>query len=306
MPKISVIIPVYNVEKYLSRCLDSVINQTFSDIEIICINDGSTDNSSKILSEYADRDSRIKIVNQKNSGLSAARNTGLKNMSGQYISFIDSDDWIDTNYYECLLSLMNENDADIVSAGIRIVNQGYVSDNPTKNLITDNFEEKLKNLINGSVCDKLFKKDLFQNLEFPLGRYYEDNIVILQLMHLSHLVVFTNQVSYYYFINQSGICRSIDKKIMNKKREDRMFFVREIMKFARLFYPKNDTEIKNFLIRTIAGDFISKKSAYYLEIRNLFGTRYLAKIKLRKLFSKQFEHIKKKIINSCGTGKRLR
>ena len=91
MPKISVIIPVYNVEKYLAECLTSVVNQTFKDIEIICVNDGSTDNSPKILKEFAQKDSRIKIINQENQGLSAARNTGLDVATGEYVSFIDSD-----------------------------------------------------------------------------------------------------------------------------------------------------------------------------------------------------------------------
>ena len=100
MPKISVIVPIYNVEKYLAKCLDTILAQTFSDIEIICVNDGSTDNSRKILSEYAKKDSRIKIVDKKNGGLSSARNAGMKVAQGEFISFIDSDDWID----ETLLS----------------------------------------------------------------------------------------------------------------------------------------------------------------------------------------------------------
>ena len=97
MPKISVIVPIFNVEKYLKECLESIINQTFKDIEIICINDGSTDNSLDILNQYAEKDNRIKVITQSNQGLSAARNTGIKYANGEYISFIDSDDYIDTS-----------------------------------------------------------------------------------------------------------------------------------------------------------------------------------------------------------------
>ena len=101
MPKISVIIPVYNVEKYLSRCLDSVCSQTFNDIEIICINDCSPDNSAEILQEYAEKDKRIRIINkEKNGGLSAARNSGFAVATGEYIYFLDSDDWIELDFLE--------------------------------------------------------------------------------------------------------------------------------------------------------------------------------------------------------------
>ena len=102
MTKISVIIPVYNSEKFLKKCLDSIINQTLNDIEIICIDDGSTDKSLRILNNFADKDNRITIINQKNSGPSAARNKGIENAKGEYIGFVDSDDWIDLDFYEKL------------------------------------------------------------------------------------------------------------------------------------------------------------------------------------------------------------
>ena len=98
MNKVSIIVPVYNIEKYLAKCLDSLINQTLEDIEIICVNDGSTDNSAEILNEYAQKDCRIKIINQDNAGLSAARNTGINAANGEYIGYVDSDDWIDLNF----------------------------------------------------------------------------------------------------------------------------------------------------------------------------------------------------------------
>ncbi len=116
MPKVSIIIPVYNVEKYLQRCLDSVVNQTLKDIEIICVNDGSTDNSAIILEEFSKKDERIKIVNQKNGGLSRARNTGLEHSNGDYIGFLDSDDWIDLDYYEKLHDAAERNNCDIAFA----------------------------------------------------------------------------------------------------------------------------------------------------------------------------------------------
>ena len=114
MVKISVIIPVYNVEKYLKECLDSVINQTLKDIEIICVNDGSTDNSLNILENYAKKDNRIIVISQKNKGLSGARNTGLKYCSGEYVSFIDSDDYVSKDLFELTYNNAISNNSDLV------------------------------------------------------------------------------------------------------------------------------------------------------------------------------------------------
>ena len=251
MPKISVIIPVYNTEKYLSRCLDSVVNQTFKDLEIICVNDGSTDNSNEILDRYASKDNRITVINQKNGGLSAARNTGLRHASGQYIGFVDSDDWIDIDYYECLIGLAEKNNADIVMAGMRVVDQDNISDNTTPNMVTNNFVRKIKNLPNGGINDKLLKSELFQGLEFPVGRYYEDNVVLLKVMYYSKIVVFTNSVSYYYFMNQSGICRTTNNDIVKHKVQDRLYSARSMMDFAKEHRLGQSRVVKDFILRTV-------------------------------------------------------
>lgn len=117
MNTVSVIIPVYNVEKYLPKCVDSVIGQTYADLEIICVNDGSPDNSADILEGYAQKDSRIKIINQTNQGLSGARNTGISHATGEYIVFVDSDDWLDTQAIEEAVSVMQKNSCDAVMWG---------------------------------------------------------------------------------------------------------------------------------------------------------------------------------------------
>lgn len=118
MPKVSIIVPVYNVEKYLRKCIDSLVNQTLNDIEIICINDGSTDKSLKILKEYKNKDSRIILLNQENSGQSVARNRGIEIAKGEYLGFVDPDDWIDLDYYEKLYNAAIGTNADIATAGI--------------------------------------------------------------------------------------------------------------------------------------------------------------------------------------------
>ena len=118
---ISVIIPCYNVENYVARCLDSVINQTYNNLEIICVNDGSTDNTLAILKDYAKKDSRIKIIDKKNGGLSSARNAGIEVASYEYVVFLDSDDWIEPNTYELAISKMDD-DIDLVRWNVRLVN----------------------------------------------------------------------------------------------------------------------------------------------------------------------------------------
>ena len=114
MPKVSIIVPVYNVEKYLCQCLESLVHQTLTDIEIICVNDGSTDNSLGILNKYAQLDSRIKVFSQKNQGVSSARNLGLEKVNGEYITFVDSDDWIELNACEILYNTAQERNTDIL------------------------------------------------------------------------------------------------------------------------------------------------------------------------------------------------
>lgn len=112
-PKISIIVPVYNVEKYLSKCLNSLINQTLAELEILCVNDGSTDNSAKILADFAKMDSRIKVFFQENSGQSAARNLAIERATGEYLGFVDSDDWVDLDYFEKLYNTAKKYDCDI-------------------------------------------------------------------------------------------------------------------------------------------------------------------------------------------------
>ena len=305
MPKISVIIPVYNVEKYLARCLDSVIAQTFSDIEIICINDGSTDNSAEILSEYAKKDKRIKIITQENSGLSIARNVGLEHISGQYVCFIDSDDWVDKNYLEVLFNLLSISGADIAMAGMRLVNGDCTSDNTTPNMVASDLGTKLNNFPNGSVCDKLFKTELFKAnaIRFPCGRYYEDNIILLKLALLSSAVAFTNSVSYYYFMNPAGICRSVSPQQHKKRQEDKLYIAEQMAQYAKnnKIRGRQLTAVRQFIVRTVAQDFLSKKSKYYPQIKHILGKKFVRQRKLAKLVHNIKRFVWRADIDSSGT-----
>ena len=190
MPKISVIVPVYNVEKYLRKCLDTIISQTFSDIEIICVNDGSTDNSRKILEEYKNKDYRIVIVDKKNGGLSSARNAGMKVARGEFISFIDSDDWIDETMLEKLYNSMTTLKTDITICAVHQFDESKQEiDDSCEYFTLGHFDESFDNKVFSykdtksfltNVCvmawNKLYRKSFLDECkaEFPDGLIFED------------------------------------------------------------------------------------------------------------------------------------
>lgn len=182
MNKISVIIPIYNVEQFLPLCLESVINQTYQNLEIILVNDGSTDSCPQICNDYASRDSLIKVVHQKNGGLSAARNAGLQIATGEFISFVDSDDLLSLDFYHILLNTLLENDADIVECEFqKFVNENQIicSKKESENLMHVFEGEKIiealfKGPLHVMVWNKIYKLKLVRGMLFPLNRISED------------------------------------------------------------------------------------------------------------------------------------
>ncbi len=232
-PKISVIIPVYNVEKYLRECLDSVINQTFRDIEIICINDGSTDNSLNILEEYKRIDKRIKIIHQKNKGMSVARNNGMKIAKGKYICFVDSDDWVDKKMCELFYLISKKNNLDILVGGSNLIYERRVLRKIVKtdsryslsNLKTfDNeifYWKNINNLFQINLCvwGKLYKKDFLKkiNISFPEGMFHEDYLFYLKTILLANKIgLLRNNLYNYRKLRKGAITYKIkDKNLMD-------------------------------------------------------------------------------------------
>ena len=219
-PKISVIVPVYNVEEYLPKCLDSILNQTFSNIEIICVNDGSTDGSRKILEEYKKRDFRIKIVDKKNGGLSSARNAGMKVATGEFYSFIDSDDWIDKTMLEKLYENMTALNTDISICAVHQfdeTNQKIDDSNPYYTLeyfdkTFDNkaFSYKETKPFIMDVCvmawNKLYRRSLIEqcSAEFPDGLIFEDGPFFFSIFFKTKRVSIVRDFLYYYRVNRVG------------------------------------------------------------------------------------------------------
>ena len=217
-PKVSLIIPVYNVEQYLEKCLDSAINQTLLEIEIIIINDGSTDKSLEICETYAKKDSRVKLITQKNSGLSAARNHGMNVAKGEYIAFLDSDDYLALFTLEESYALAKSTQSDIIIYRYVQVNDDgeilYISG------IEDRFskEELFKRILSARsstmACDKLFKRNLFEEnkIKFPVGVYHEDIPTIYKLFYFAKKVKVLEKQCYFWLKREGSISKSINDK----------------------------------------------------------------------------------------------
>ena len=199
---ISVIVPVYNVEKYLSKCLDSIINQTYKNLEIICVDDGSTDSSPMILEEYAQKDSRIKIITRQNGGLSSARNTGVKNATGEFVSFVDSDDWIDLETYEKAIRHFSEGVDSVCWYAALVCEEGVECDfDGEKNWHRVKFSGKTT--LDGdsffkhtfTVWNKLWRRSIIDKykIDFPEGFIHEDFSFYTKYMALAPKTYFLNE-----------------------------------------------------------------------------------------------------------------
>ena len=210
MVKVSVIVPAYNVEKYLAECLDSLINQTLEDIEIIVINDGSTDCTLQILEEYAAKDRRIKIINQENAGQSVARNRGIDAAVGEYVAFVDADDWVDLDFFRKLYDAAKKENADVAAGGIlfcdlNLKRRFLVKYRSQKSLYK--LKEKYKYLLcNGKHCyiwNKIYHREHLLNgkLFFMDGKYYEDVFWSLQMLKVMDSAVCVPDILYYYRAN---------------------------------------------------------------------------------------------------------
>ncbi len=211
---ISVIVPIYNVEPYLKRCIDSIINQTYKTIEIILVDDGSTDNSSKICDEYKNKDKRIKVIHKKNGGLSSARNRGLDIAKGKYITFIDSDDYVDNDYIEYLYNLIKKykTKMSICIARVKYENGKIIDKENNKEMLLNQKEtlEKMlyQNDINVSSWAKMYDRNLFKKIRFPEGKIFEDTYTTYKLVLKCNNISIGVVSKYNYMIRSNSILTS--------------------------------------------------------------------------------------------------
>lgn len=214
--RVSIIVPIYNVEMYLKRCIDSIINQTHTDLEIILVDDGSPDNCGNICDKYSEKDNRIRVIHKANGGLSDARNVGIDIASGEYLMFVDSDDWIAENAVEALLKEQKYSHADIVlgaSIDVHEENGNIVKDRSSIKIgsreILDRRSALEDMLLNGwAAWNKLYKKYLFSNIRFPVGVINEDEAILLHVIMECNTIVKFGKPTYFYFLREESITTS--------------------------------------------------------------------------------------------------
>ena len=237
--KISIIIPVYNSEKFLEKCLDSLINQTLKDIEIICINDGSKDGSKEILERYARRDNRIILINQENEGLSCARNNGLKIAKGEYLGFVDSDDWVDIDFFEKLYNAAQKTGCEIVAGDFYRHGKFLKSQKLKykKQEIVYNPSEKFKKAnipVYNYIWNKIYKRDKLMalNMLFPVGMVYEDIYWLVKIVFsLNGFATVPN--TFYYYRKNSG------STVNQKNAKNRIDFLNSVKELYQFFKDHN-------------------------------------------------------------------
>ncbi len=233
---ISIIIPIYNVEPYLCECVDSVLQQTYSTLEIILVNDGSPDRCGEICDAYAKKDHRIIVIHKENGGLSDARNAGIDASHGTYLAFIDSDDCIAPHYIEKLYNLCKEHDATVAQCNFSRF-QNKIASTIQENVCISEYSnlEMLKNLYNDFygqtvvVWTKLYKRSLFDNIRFPLGRIHEDEATTYLILYHSTRTVITSEILYFYRMTENSITNSA----FTEKKIDYIKAIKERLQFYK-------------------------------------------------------------------------
>jgi len=291
---ISVIVPVYNVEKYLSQCINSILNQTIKSLEIILVDDGSLDNSGKICDEFSKKDDRIVVIHKENNGLSSARNAGLKIATGSYIGFVDSDDWLDENMYESLLKLIKDTNSDISCCKFFKTANGEEKIPPINSEVIESFNniEGLNNfytdLYTQTVVawNKLYNRKLFDNIIYPIGKIHEDEGTTYKLFYKANKITYTNRPFYYYRTTPNSITTSK----FNKKRLDILDVYDDKIKFIKTI---NDEGIYSKTLKWYLFTLIN----CYFECSNSMedNQKYLdsIKIKISKIY-KDYSKCKEK------------
>lgn len=276
---ISVIVPVFNVEKYIDRCIGSILAQTYKKLEIIIVDDGSNDSSGTIIDKYANEDNRIKVIHKSNGGLSDARNAGLSIATGSFLTFIDSDDYIEPNYIKNLLYALRNTGADISMCDLKLFyehdNEAYDME-PSLELsevVLDQEEaikRALKMQLRQSAWAKLYRADLFSSIRFPKGKIYEDLAVFYRLLLESQRVVIINSKDYNYQIRAGSIMQSG----FSEKQLVEIEIIDEEMDIVEKHYPKlkkliSGRRIYSYLLVIKRMSKCSERSKYKDQIKNI-------------------------------------
>lgn len=285
---ISIIVPVYNVEQYLEKCVNSIINQTYKNLEIILVDDGATDSSGKLCDELAKIDNRIKVYHKENGGLSDARNYGVERATGDYIGFVDSDDYIDAEMYEKLYEAIKKENVDVAECNLKIIypeREELFTEQNYYNVCTkqEYLEEYLKiEKIFGSACVRLIKSDIAKKLKFPVGKLYEDTYYAYDLIEKVDRCVIMNNPYYNYLMRENSIT--------NTKFNPRIFDLIEIVEKFRKTTYENYPDLKEAadcrkmyayfsVLNSILLEENYRDNEYYSEILSYFKRNYISLLK---------------------------
>lgn len=235
---ISVIVPVYNVEKYIARCLESILRQTYENLEIIVVDDGATDESGKICEQFAAKDNRIKVIHKTNGGLSDARNVGMQYAEGDYITFVDSDDYLDENFAARLYGICVKEHVEIAICRYMRTARDFARGEQNSTVETFTNVQALEQMLyqkkyNMSACAKLYKRELFEGISFPKGELYEDVNTIYKVIERSRRVGYCRDQLYFYYVNPNSIT-------CNAFHEGKLAYVthmEEVLSFIDREYP---------------------------------------------------------------------
>lgn len=291
---VSIIVPIYKTEKYLDRCIKSIINQSYKKLEIILVDDGSPDRCGEICDEWAKKDKRIKVIHKKNGGLSDARNAGIEIAQGEYLSFIDSDDYVHRDFIKFLYENCLKNNADISMCGVKQTDKDENINREIKNeniriVFSKDVLEKKHNIY-CVAWNKLYKKSIFNNIRYPKGKIHEDVAVIYKIMYYSNKIAITDSELYFYFSAPESIMRSE----FSEKRLDALDVIKDSYKF---FIENNEKSYAYFILR----DYLDTILEFYKQSYLLKKEKLEIRKEIRKELRKEYKKTYKKIILNPNT-----
>ena len=300
-PLITVAVTIYNIKDYLKRSIESVCNQTYGNLEILLVDDGSTDGSEKICDEYEKKDSRIRVIHKQNGGPSEARNIAMEQAKGKYIAFVDGDDWIEANMYENMYLALKKANADLAVCSYKQVSRNHVQDTSTDVVFYFEQDEALESFIReeeevqiqNAAWNKLFKRELLRELRFPVGKLYEEIVFTTKLLHMAKRVVYLNQGYYNYVVDRVG-------SIMNAGVNHRIFtdqipLYYEKRKYLQSINRKDLADIHNFF-------FYKRMLQHYLELKNTKPENYQNYCRqIRKIIKEEKSHISHAMTSSVSS-----
>lgn len=297
---ISVIIPIFKVEKYLNRCVDSIINQTYRNLEIILVDDGSPDNCPQICDDYAEKDNRIKVIHKINGGLSDARNAGMDVATGNYFSFIDSDDYISSDFFETLYNVLISEKSDIVECSVVKFYEDDHFDDFSDDCLIKTFikTEAMSKLISEKcfhqyVWNKLYKAELVKDIKYAVGKLNEDEFWTYQVFGRSERVTKINKTMYYYFQRNSSIMGND----YNLRRLDALEGKSNRQKYIEKYFPTLALKAKIDL-------YNSCMFAYQSVLKFMNGSEKNQAIKIIKKYKKEYDLSFKEIRNISDSTKK--